>query len=224
MKLLLIEDDISIRNVLRLSLENHDFVVDEAEDGEKGSYLARCNQYDVIILDQVMPKKLGSQVCREIRESENHTPIIMLTQKDEINLKVDLFSYGADDYMTKPFSFEELLARLNALLRRPKKIEENIIKIGDITLNRERHLIKKGSEKIDLTRKEFLLLNYLMRHKGLVISRGMILENVWEMEVDPFSNTIEAHILCLRKKLKDRSKSLIRTIPGRGYMINDLKE
>jgi DNA-binding response OmpR family regulator len=220
MKILIIEDDMSVRNVLRLSLEAKGFVIDEAEDGEIGSYLARTNTYDIIILDNVLPKKMGGHICKEIREANIETPIIMLSSKAEVLTKVDLLNKGADDYVTKPFSFEELLARLSAITRRPKQLKVKKIFIKDIEIDLTSQILIKSGREIYLTRKEFALLEFLVEQKNKVVSRGEILERVWEMSIDPFSNTIETHILNLRKKLKDSKKRLIVAVPGRGYRIN----
>lgn len=223
MKILIIEDDSSIRNILRLSLEAKGFVIDEAEDGDIGSYLARINSYDVILLDNVLPKKMGGHICKEIRESGITTPIIVLSGKQEVLSKIQFLNTGADDYVTKPFSFDELLARINANLRRPTGLKQNILKIKDLEINFSSQTIKKNKQDIYLTRKEFSLLEFLSSHKDIVVSRGQILEHVWDMSVDPFSNTIETHIMNLRRKLKDTKRNLITSIPGRGYKFNYTK-
>jgi DNA-binding response OmpR family regulator len=220
MKILIVEDDISVRNVLRLSLESKGFAIDEAEDGEIGSYLARTNQYDLILLDNVLPKKMGGHVCKEIRDAQINTPILILSGKQEVLTKIQLLNNGADDYVTKPFSFAELLARIYALTRRPEQILNPILKIKDLEINFNAQIIKKKEKEVYLTRKEFSLLEFLARNKGSVVTRGQILEHVWEMSVDPFSNTIETHIRNLRVKLRDTKRSLIISIPGRGYKLN----
>lgn len=217
MKILIIEDDISLRNVLRIGLEEMSHVVDEAENGEKGSYLARVNKYDLILLDNVLPKKMGRQVCQEIRKSGIHTPILLLSAKSEVNSKIDLLDSGADDYMTKPFSFLELQSRIKVLARRPQKIEDFILSANHIELNRNKAEIKIRGKKVYFTRKEFLLLELLMKNYNDVITRSMIMEKVWEMQVDPFSNTVETHIRNVRVKIKDVNKKIIVNIPGRGY-------
>jgi DNA-binding response OmpR family regulator len=220
MRLLLIEDDTDISAFLKRSLEQEYFAVDVAEDGEKGSYLARLNDYDVIVLDNVLPIKDGIEVCREIRAGGKSTPILVLSVKSETTRKVELLNAGADDYLTKPFSFEELLARIRALLRRPETLEGDIFTVGDLALDTRRHTVTRGGKAIYLTRKEFMLLEYLMKHPGIVLSRGMLLEHVWDMSMDPFTNTIESHILSLRRKIDAKGKSkLIHTLTGRGYKI-----
>jgi DNA-binding response OmpR family regulator len=219
MKILLIEDNMSIRNVLRLGLEGEAFAVDEAEDGEKGSYLARTNKYDLIILDNVLPKKMAKQVCQEIRDQNIYTPILLLSAKADTLSKVELLKAGADDYVTKPFSFEELKARINTLLRRPHKIEGVIMKVDNIILDKDTHEVTKSNKHLNLTRKEFSLLELLMSNLGKVVTRTDMIEHVWDINADPFSNTLEAHILNLRKKVGDTKKRLIRNIPGRGYKM-----
>lgn len=220
MKLLIIEDNISVRNILRLSLESKGFAIDEAEDGEAGSYLARTNLYDVILLDNVLPKKMGGHVCKEIREAGKTTPIIVLSGQQEVLQKINLLNTGADDYITKPFSFEELLARINSVIRRPKTYVPEIFRFKDFEINFAGQTIYKNKKELYLTRKEFSLLEYLIQNRNIVMSRGQILEHVWDMNADPFSNSIETHIMNLRKKLKDTRRAIITSIPGRGYKFN----
>jgi DNA-binding response OmpR family regulator len=222
MRILIIEDSKEITNFLKLSLEGEQFVVDVAEDGERGSFWARTNDYDLIILDNILPKKTGLEVCEEIRKSGKTMPIIVLSVRSETLTKIQLLNAGADDYLIKPFSFEELLARIRALLRRPKVIESEILQVDDLTLDTKKCLVKRGKkEEIYLTRKEFMLLEYLLKNSGSVLSRGMIMEHVWDMNVDPFSNTIESHILSLRRKIDSPGrKKLIHTVSGRGYKID----
>lgn len=219
MKILLVDDDTAIRDSLRMALESLSFAVDYASDGDQGSFLARTNEYDLVILDNVLPGKQGKNVCQEMRDSGKDTPILMLSVKKEVNEKIELLNCGVDDYMTKPFSFEELHARINTLLRRPKRIVEQILKVSDIYLYRDRQQVKRKHQEIYLTRKEFSLLEILMQNKNCVVTRGQILEHVWDINADPFSNTIEAHVLNLRKKIGDSKKNIIQNIPGRGYKI-----
>lgn len=222
MKLLIVEDEVSIINFLKPSLESEFFNIDTANDGEEGLAMALNNSYDLIILDIMLPKMNGDEICQAIRAVKNDVPIIMLSAIDEAKKKVALFNCGADDYVTKPFSFEELLARIKALLRRPKKIQSDILQIDDLYLDRNAKTVLKGNKQINLTRKEFLLLEYLMENQGIVLSRGMIMEKVWDMNADPFSNTIESHIVSLRKKInpsRHKKSDLIQTISGRGYVI-----
>ncbi len=220
MRILIVEDEKHISDFLRDSLEAEYFAVDVVEDGEKGLYQAQINDYDLIILDNVLPKKGGLEVCREIRSSGKTTPILILSVKADTVQKADLLNAGADDYLTKPFALVELFARVRALLRRPQGIEEEVLQSGDLTLDTKRCIVTRKNQELNLTRKEFMLLRYLMKNEGTVLSRGMILEHVWDMSVDIFSNTIESHILSLRKKIGDIGKNrLIQTVPGRGYKI-----
>jgi DNA-binding response OmpR family regulator len=221
MKILIIEDDRDVCDFLKTGFEAESSTVDIAYNGADGSYLARTNDYSVIILDHSLPRKNGAIVCEEIRATGNATPIIFLSVISELYHKVDALEKGADDYLTKPFSFEELRARVRAIVRRPQKIDGVILCIDDIVLNTEKQTVTRGGEGIYLTRKEFNLLEYLMRYPNKVLSRGMIMEHVWNADSDPFSNTIESHVLNLRKKLKvtKNTKDMIRNVPGRGYVI-----
>ena len=223
MRLLIIEDDKEISDFLKMGLEAESFIVDTAFDGERGSYFARCEVYDAILLDYALPKKDGFQICQELRTAGISTPIIMISVKSEAPLRVGLLNLGADDYLIKPFSFEELLARVRAILRRSPLLKSSILCLGDLTLDPSAQRTIKGRREIYLTRKEFILLEYLLSNKGRVVSRGMILEHVWNRESDPFSNTIEAHILNLRKKIDSGKKKLIHTVPGRGYKMELLE-
>lgn len=220
MRLLLVEDEENIAVPLQARLEAECFVVDVASDGERGSFLARTNEYDLVVLDNMLPKKNGYLVCEEIRQEGKTMPILMLSVLTETNTKVELLNKGADDYLGKPFSFVELLARIRALLRRQPHITEEVLRVGDITLEVQAHRVRRGAQEIYLTKKEFILLEYFMRNPGLVLSRGKIMEHVWDINADPFSNTIEAHIRSLRQKMNvSNSKEFIHTFPGRGYKI-----
>jgi DNA-binding response OmpR family regulator len=221
MRILLIDDEKAVRDMLCQHLRAESFAVDCAEDGTEGSYLGRTNTYDLVILDNMLPEKSGKTVCQEIRRTGNNVPILMLSVLGETSQKVDLINAGADDYMIKPFSFDELLARIRALLRRPAKLEGDILSLDELSLDTKNQSVHLAGTLIYLTRKEFMLLEYLMRNLGTVLSRGMIMEHVWDMSSDPFSNTIESHILSLRKKLGDMTeRRFIQTVPGRGYIMN----
>lgn len=218
MKILIIEDEKDISAFLKKNLEIKYFAVDCAEDGEIGTQMALSKAFDLIILDNVLPKKYGKEVCRDIRAAGKSVPILMFSVKSTISDKVELLNAGADDYLIKPFSFEELLARVNALLRRPKVTQNQTITLGDVKLDSSKQEVLRSGKSLRLTRKEFMLLEYLMKSSGIVLSRAMIMEQVWDMNTDPFSNTIESHVLSLRKKLgSEGTKKLILTIPGRGY-------
>lgn len=220
MRVLVVEDDRSISNFLRTTLEQEHFAVDVADDGERGSYLAKTNEYDVIILDNITPKKHGLSVCGEIRMAGKQTPILSLSVQSDLATKVALLNAGADDYLTKPFSTHELMARVRAILRRPKQIVRETLSIGDLTIHTRTHIVTRGASRPVLTRKEFMLLEYLVRNQNAAVSRSELLEHVWDMEADPFSNTIEAHIFTLRKKVECAGKQkLIHTVPGVGYKV-----
>jgi DNA-binding response OmpR family regulator len=220
MKILIIEDDVDISSFIKDNLTESTYSVEVAKDGPDGSFLARTNFYDVIIMDYSLPSKDGVLVCEEIRASGVETPIIFLTIHQDIKKKVKALEKGADDYMTKPFSIEELKARIKALARRPRKIESPILIVDDLILDTHKRTVKRGETSIYLTRKTYDLLEYLMRNKGIVLSRGSIMEYVWNSDSDPFSNTIEAHILNLRKKINVKGKKdILKNIPGRGYIM-----
>ncbi|HRH26158.1 MAG TPA: response regulator transcription factor [Candidatus Paceibacterota bacterium] len=223
MRLLIIEDDASLLESLKISLEAESYAVDGCTDGESGSYTARTNDYDLVILDLGLPKKPGVTVCEEIRKAGKKMPILTLSARGEPDLKSKLLDCGADDYITKPFSYQELRSRIRALLRRPKDMYEEILTIDNLIVDTTRQTIKRGKKDIYLTKKEFSLLEFLLRNKSRVVSRGMIMEHVWNIDSDPFSNTIEAHILNLRKKIEAKNwKKLVHNVPGRGYKIDSL--
>ncbi len=220
MRILIVEDRREISTFLHKALTEHAFSVDVAEDGDKGSYLARTNEYDLVILDNILSKKTGLQVCLEIRACGKTVPILVMSVKPEPSTKVELLDAGADDYISKPFSLDELLAIIRALLRRPRQISGEILTFDALTLDTKAHTVHRASKEIHLTPKEFMLLEYLLRNKGAVLSRSAILEHVWDMDTDPFSNTIESHILSLRRKIDpDGKRGIIHTVPGVGYKI-----
>ncbi len=220
MKILVIEDDTDIREYLKETLESESFTVDTAENGEEGSYIARTNQYDLIILDNMMPKKTGLEVCQELRASSNQTPILMLSVKSDAEEKTKLLDSGADDYLTKPYSHKELLARIRALTRRGTHVQSLVLTADNLVLDVESQEVTQSNKSVYLTRKEFCLLELLMKNKGKIVSRGSIMEHVWNMDGNPFSKTIETHILNLRKKIESKGNKIIQNIPGRGYKIS----
>lgn len=224
MRILLVEDYEEVRNFLKGGLEAESFTVDCAEDGEKGSYLARTNDYDVIVLDNNLPKKNGLEVCRDLRKAGKTCPVVVISVKSDTPSKVALLDNGADDYLTKPFAFEELMARIRALLRRPQGLNGEELRVDDLVLNTKACSVTRAGNNINLTKKEFMLLEYLMRNMGVVLSRGMLLEHVWDMDCDPFTNTLEAHIRSLRRKIENGEGSIIRTVHGRGYTIGSAQK
>jgi DNA-binding response OmpR family regulator len=220
MRILIVEDDTNLVEQLKKNLEAQTFAVDTAKNGIDGSYLARVNDYDIIILDNLLPKKNGADVCRDIRNANKTTPIIIVSETTDIKEKITLLHEGADDHIVKPFSFDELLARIYAILRRPALKHKPVLDIDVVKLDCHNQQVTRNEKRVYLTRKEYALLEYLMRNKGSVVSRGMIMEHVWNDETDPFSNTIESHILNLRKKIDSKRRRLIHNIPGRGYKID----
>lgn len=221
MKILMVEDDVDIGEFVKDSFQTEGFVVDSASDGKTGSYMARVNPYDLIILDNSLPEKSGLDVCTDIRSIGLSVPIMFLSVIDNTQAKIEALTRGADDYLTKPFHFDELRARVKALLRRPKSIQDPIVTVGELTINTEKRTVERNGESLYLTRKEFNLLEYLMKNRDIAVSRSMIMDHVWNAHGDPFSNTVEAHILNLRKKINAGNKrDLIKNIPGRGYIID----
>ncbi|MFM2383976.1 MAG: hypothetical protein RIQ72_548 [Candidatus Parcubacteria bacterium] len=218
MRILIIEDDEYLRLSLKKALESDLYVVDHMGDGVNGSYIARTHDYNLIIIDYVLPGKNGLEVVKEIRAKGVNTPILIMSVRSEIDDKVNLLESGADDYIVKPFTYQEFRARVHALLRRNYKIIDETMVIDDLTIDISKTEVIKKGEKVYLTRKEFMLLQSLARNPGKVITRAELLEEVWNRDSDPFSNTVEAHIRNLRKKLES-DKRLIHTIPGRGYKI-----
>ncbi len=220
MRILVIEDEPDISGFLKSGFAAEGFSVDTADNGSHGSFLARTNSYDIIILDNLLPGKQGLQVCHEIRHSGKSTPIIILSGVAETVTKVSLLDMGADDYVTKPFSFGELLARVRAILRRPSGFVGQVFSVADLTLNTETKEVFRGSRVINFSKKELELLEYMMRNPGRILSHAEILEHVWDMHGDPFSNTVETHVMRLRKKIEfPGSAKLIHTVIGRGYKM-----
>lgn len=224
MRLLIIEDEQHLSNVVKKGLIEEGFAVDQAFDGEEGLYLAESESYDLIILDLMLPKIEGIEVCRQLRNKKIKTPILMLTAKTRVEEKVAGFNAGADDYLTKPFAFTELKARLQALLRRGHNSTDPVLKISDLEVDPARHMVKRADQSIALTPKEFAILEYIMRHKDEVVTRTQITEHVWDYNFDALSNVVDVFIATLRKKINQHSKkNLLYTIHGVGYRITDKK-
>ncbi len=222
MRILVVEDEHKIANSIKKGLEQENFSVDIVFDGESALDMAETEEYDCIVLDLMLPKINGVQVCSQLRKDENHTPIIMLTAKSELEDKIHGLTVGADDYLTKPFAFEELLARIRALLRRPKDRLENTLKCGDLELNPATFEIKRLDEQVNLTKKEFALLEYLMRNKGKTVTKDQIISHVWNYDSNILGNTVEQYIGYLRNKIDKpfpNKKQLLQTIRGFGYKL-----
>jgi len=221
MIILLVEDDKKLAKIIEEGLKKQSFRVDVGGDGEEGFYLAKNNQYDVMIIDWMLPKLSGTELIKKLREDDIHTPALLLTAKSDIDDKVEGLSI-ADDYLTKPFDFNELIARLKALFRRSKKLPENIIRVGDLEMNLDTKEVKRAGKPIELMAKQFELLKLLMINKNKIVTPEMIEQNLWEMNEERHSNVITAHISYIRKKIdKGFDKKLIKTIRGMGYKISD---
>jgi len=218
MKLLIIEDEKQVADNLKEGLEQHRFSVDVAYNGEEGYYLTQEYDYDIIILDLMLPDIDGEDLCRKLRNDKNQSFILMLTAKKQLNNIIKGLDCGADDYLTKPFEFSELLARIRALLRRASKHKNNILSVYDISMDIEEEKVSISGREVQLTKKEYMILEYLLRNKGQLISRNQILEHAWDRNVDIFTNIVDTHIKNLRKKL-GKSGKLIKTVYGSGYRI-----
>jgi len=220
MKILVVDDDLSISIQLRKYLEKNGFVVDVSNNGSSGLSMALSNVYDVILLDINLPEMDGVSICSNLRMVKIHTPIIFLTIKNELNNKIRSFNLGGDDYIVKPFSMRELLLRINAVSKRSKIIVEDIIKCSDLKINLLSKEVYRGEVFISLSKKEFLLLKYLMKNIGIVLSREDIFDNVWDMNANPSSNIVEVYINKLRKKIDfEGCEPLINNLLGLGYYI-----
>ncbi|MHB1376299.1 MAG: response regulator transcription factor [Candidatus Humimicrobiaceae bacterium] len=218
MRLLLVEDNQKLSLYMKKGLENSSYSVDCIFDGESAEKQIVYGEYDLIILDILLPKKDGISVCKNIREKNINTPVLMLTAKVETEDKILGLDSGADDYLSKPFDFNELLARIRALLRRPKEKKGEIISAGDISIDSSKHTIKKAGKVLDLTLKEYAVLEFLIRNNGIVISREQLLEHCWDLSFESFSNIVDVYIKRLRKKMSpDNYEKYIQTIRGIGY-------
>lgn len=222
MKVLVVEDEVRIARSIQKGLEQEKFVVDVANDGAGGYDLATTEKYDCIVLDWMMPEMDGMEVCTKLRQDKNTTPILMLTARTQTQDKVKGLNIGADDYLAKPFSFDELIARIRALTRRPKTIVQHILRVKDLSLNSQDFTVKREEKRIYLSQKEYQLLEYFMKRPGAVASKQQIIEQVWDFDSDILPNTVEVYIKNLRKKVDSpfpKSKPLIHTVRGFGYKI-----
>lgn len=222
MRILLIEDEYKIASFIERGLKEEHYVVDIASTGEDGLFAAETTLYDLIILDIMLPEKDGLTVCKELRTKNIETPILILTAKDTIQDKVAGLDAGADDYLTKPFAFEEFLARMRSLLRRKRTTKTSLLKIADLELDQITHMVKRGGKEIKLTSKEYALLEYFMINIRQVITRTMISEHVWNEDFDSFTNVIDVYVNYLRNKIdKGFPKKLIHSIRGVGYILKE---
>ena len=220
MRILVVDDDRRLCNIIKRGLIEEAYAVDLAYDGEEGEYYAEVNSYDLIILDVMMPRKDGIAVCQELRNKKVNTPILMLTAKDTVEDRVTGLDAGADHYLIKPFAFNELLARVRALLRREGITKSPELKVGELVMNTLTREVWRGQEPIELTTKEYVILEYFMRHPNIVVTRTMIEEHAWDYNFDRMSNLIDVYIRRLRRKIDfKRKQGIIQTVRGAGYRL-----
>jgi len=219
MRILIVEDNQKLTGYIKKALEQKSYSVDCVYDGEIGEKRAQFGEYDLVILDIMLPKKDGLAVCRDLRENNINLPIIMLTAKGELDDRIEGLDSGADDYLIKPFELDELLARIRALLRRPKEKTAEILIAQDIAIDNAKHIVTKNNKPLLLTLKEYAVLEYLVKNKGRVLTRDQILEHCWDFAFDSFSNIVDAYIKQLRKKLNDTNEKYIKTVRGIGYQF-----
>jgi heavy metal response regulator len=220
MRILVIEDEKKISQFIKRGLKEEGYLVDVAHDGEEGHFLASTEEYDAIILDIMLPKLDGTAVCRQLRSANNWTPILMLSAKDTVTDKVKGLDSGANDYLTKPFASEELLARVRALLRHKDNVPVTRLVVDDLVLDLLTRTVSRAGKAIELTAKEYSILEYLMKNEGIVVTRTMLSEHVWDMNFDSYTNVIDVFISYLRNKVDAGfGKKLIQTVRGRGYVL-----
>jgi len=219
-KVLVIEDDPTVGQFVKRGLEEQRWSVDLVADGEEGERLARSQPYDIVVLDMRLPGRSGLDVLRNLRARGFERPVLVLTAQDAVDAKVQTLRAGADDYVTKPFAFEELLARVEALARRPRSLASPVLRAGDLEVDLDARVVKRAGQEVELTPKEFLVLEYLLRHAGRVMSRTLITEYAWGYHFDPGTNIVDVVINHLRKKIDaGHGKRLIATVRGVGYVI-----
>jgi DNA-binding response OmpR family regulator len=222
MRLLIVEDEKKLADSVALGLRAERFAVDVAYDGEDGQQMARSHDYDLMILDLMLPKVAGSEVLKNVRQAKSELPILILTASGGTTEKVKHFEAGADDYLTKPFAFAELLVRVKALLRRGAIARTSMLRVADLELDRLTQGVKRAGKRIDLTSKEYSLLEYLMSNAGRVLSRTMIIEHVWDQSFEGLTNIVDVYVRHLRQKVDDPFEhKLLKTVRGVGYCIND---
>ena len=222
MRILVVEDDQKLAGVIRQGLKERGYAIDTVEDGAQGLELALATDYDAIILDVMLPSQSGFDVLKDLRARHRTTPVLILSARGAVDDRVRGLDLGADDYLAKPFSFQELLARLRAITRRPPAEPVTVLAAADLTLDTVHHKVRRGDREIELTAKEFALLEYLLRKKGIVVTRGMILDRVWDLNYDGGSNLVEVYINYLRRKIDEHFEpKLIHTVRGSGYVLRE---
>ena len=220
MHVLVVEDEPHVARLVKRALKHDLHVVKVANDGAEGLALAKDGQFDALVLDILMPEMDGIEVCRRLRKAKVHTPVLMLTARDAVEQRVQGLYAGADDYLTKPFAVAELQARIRALGRRRGETEDETLEVGDLTLDKGRHEVRLAGEHLDLSKREFMLLEFLMQNKGRVLTRQQILDNVWGYDFDPRTNIVDIYIHYLRKKVdRGKERRLLKTVRGVGYAI-----
>lgn len=222
MKILIVEDEHKIANSIKKGLEQESMAVDVAYEGDEGYDLAAGGTYDVIVLDRMLPGIDGLEICKRLRKESIHTPILILTARGQLEDKVEGLNSGADDYLVKPFSFNELLARIKALARRPNQNLSTLLVVDDLSLDSISYEVKRNGKIIRLSKKEFALLEYLMRHQNTILTKDQIINNIWDYDADVLPNTVEVYIGYLRNKVDkpfENEVQLIQTIRGYGYKI-----
>ena len=225
MRIFLVEDDERLASVIARGLRKQSYAVDVADDGETALFQAETNDYDLVVLDAMIPRRDGFDVCRDLRSNGFDAPIMFLTARDSVEDRVRGLELGADDYLVKPFEFPEFLARIRALLRRRSVLHPSVLTVGDLTLDTSSRAARRDGRTIDLTSKEYGVLEYLMTHPGRVVSRTELAEHVWDHNYDPFSNVIDVYIRRLRRKVDAGfALPLIRTRRGSGYVVTDAPE
>ena len=225
MRIFLVEDDERLASVIARGLRKQSYAVDVAGDGDTAVFQAETNDYDLVVLDAMIPERDGFSVCRDLRSNGFAAPILFLTARDAVEDRVRGLELGADDYLVKPFEFPEFLARIRALMRRRSFLRPAVLAVGDLTLDTASRTAHRSGRLVDLTAKEFAVLEYLMEHRGRVVSRTELAEHVWDHNYDPFSNVIDVYIRRLRRKIDDGfDVALIRTRRGAGYVVTDAPE
>lgn len=219
MKLLIVEDEVKIANSIKEGLEQENYAVDVSYDGTEGLDFALTEEYDLMILDRMLPDIEGVEIIKHVRNAQIHTPILLLTAKGQVSDRVEGLDSGADDYMVKPFSFIELLARIRALTRRPKQHLGDVLVCGNISLDSKRFEVMRENKQVMLSRKEFALLEYLMRHKGQILKKEQIVSHVWDYNSDVLPNSVEVYIKHIREKLG--KPNVIKTVRGFGYKLGE---